>query len=472
MASKFDLSSLDLSKIQSGVAAATSQASNLASTSNVSGIADSLTKTASAFTKDASAVLKDSKMGSIADIVAKGSSESLSKIQSLAGDSSAALAQPVSFVTKSIKETIGVASTPSDIAGIVDLSNLSISTDMLSTLSARTGIENLNSGGSISSALKSMAGSISGNMSSAMSAFQGLNVSSMFSSVTSGVSGMASKLTSSVASFSKNALSGALGMLPTSVTSFFNNSTTDLTSQLTDSASFLSSKLPFMDGITDKLFDLNSLLPTGLNYPSRSDANGNAIPGMSPNSNVSNNDIDGLYSLARSLCSGVGFSGLFNYRNNKDLYDMLLLLAGTLGLNALLNQLLNCNNYFDQRSSMVLKKKVKDASVYNGDPYTYDTVATTLSPVDMVDALSDLRFLNANMSLAEDKAGKIAAYDSAAHRLSVDKSKLVSGKTYGIRSALNMQNVVTMSNKNTTVIDSIIPKDVREIGTVLFRAFN
>ena len=72
MASKFDLSSIDLSKIQSGVAAATSQASSLASTSNVSGIADSLTKTASAFTKDASAVLKDSKMGSIADIVAKG----------------------------------------------------------------------------------------------------------------------------------------------------------------------------------------------------------------------------------------------------------------------------------------------------------------------------------------------------------------------------------------------------------------
>lgn len=472
MASKFDLSSIDLNKIKSSVESATSQASSLASTSNVSGIADSLTKTASAFTKDAASVLKDSKMGSIADIVAKGSSESLSKVQSLAGDSSAALAQPVSFITKSIKETIGVASTPTDIAGVVDLSNLSMPTDMLNTLSARTGIENLTSGGSISSALKSMSGSISSNISGAMSAFQGLDVGSMFSSVTSNISGMASKLTSTVSSFSKNALSGALSMLPTSVTSFFNNDSLNLTDQLSDSASFLSGKLPFMDGITDKLLDLNSLLPTGLNYPKRSDANGNAIPGISPSSNVSNNDVDSLYDLARSLCGNVGFSGLFNYGNNKDLYDMLLLLAGSLGLNSLLSQLLNCNSYFDNRSSLVLKNKVKDASVYNGDPYTYNTVANTISPTDMVDALSDLRFLNANMDLSEDKTGKVAAYNNAAATLKVDKTKLVSGKTYGTRSALNMQNVVTMSKKNTDIVDSIIPKDVREIGTVLFTAFN
>lgn len=472
MANKLDLSTVDINKIKASVEQATSQAANLASTSNVSGIADSLTKTASTFTKDAATLLKDSKMSSITDVLAKGSSESLSKIQSLAGDSSAALAQPVSFVTKTIKETMGVASTPSDIAGIVDLSNLSMPKDMLNTLSARTGIENLNSGGSITSALKSMSNSISSNISGAMSGLQGFNPTGLFSNLTSSVSGIASKLTSTVSDFSKNALSGALNMLPTSVTSFFNNNTLDLTSQLTDSASFLSSKLPFIGGITDKLLDLNSLLPTGLNYPSRSDTNGNAIPGISPTSNISNTDIDSLYDLARSICNNVGFSGLFNYGNKKDLYDMLLLLAGTLGLSSLLNQLLNCNTYFDNRSNAVLKNKVKGSAVYNGDPYTYNTVATTLSPTDMVDALFDLRYLNANMDLSNDKEGKVAMYNNTANVLGIDKTKLVSGNTYGNRNSLNMQNVVTMSNRNTTIIDSIIPKDTREIGTVLFKAFN
>lgn len=470
------------------------KASLIMGMSSASGLGSTIEDTAKSFIRDSAAVLSDSKLGSIMDTVNAGSKEADTKIKNILGTSGEALNTPVSFTTKAIKDVTGGSQLASDANSSADLLTTNLNKTELSTIASRTGSDPINTGGGLSSALKTVAGSVSSIISgatssirSAVSAATGVvgnvynTVAKTASSITSGVTSTLFSALSSFTGSKTSQLDDAISILPSSVSNRLSNTPSSLSSgiqdsiisQIAGSATNITTKLPGVGDVIGRLTAINSYGPTLTSYPRISNSVGEAIPGISQSTYADTSQVNSMYSLAQSLCPDVNLANAYGYGNNKDLFDTLLGLLGGMGLSGLLSQLMNCGTYFDDRSMSVMKNSVYTDAIDTGDSETYNIAMQAIGLGNIADPEQDMMYLNGNMVLTPwDSANKINAYEASATALDIDIKDLMAGETYSDTTpSVNTESVLAMSSSNTTIVDKYLGKDTRMLSSMMYSAF-
>lgn len=453
-------------------------------------------------------ILTDSRLSSTLDAVKKGTSEAETKIKSLAGSSSEALSQPVSFLTKLVKEVMGNAATPMDMLGGLDSPIKGMDLSSLDSLAQRAGLsEAIASGSDLKSALESIAKSVENKISegtkiladlteseglfgSASNIIKNLSSSGLNDAITTAEELLApvNKINDSINDLLKSGsglLNEAIGKLPDSISSKIKTTTDSILDDIVEGnkdrmsvasqmiSSVMDSKLD-LDYVSDvgKLNDLGSSYNT---YPKYTDSLGNYVPGISSNDKLTSTQVSKFFGIARDfICNGIKFPDIDLYASKKDLYDLLLMYSGMFGLSDLLNQLLDCaDNYHDYRSDRVVREIIRPHAIAQGDPYLYDTIDHF--PEIKVTNKEDLLYLNSNMVLKEeDGTGKVIKnkYNQLLQDNNTNVREIVAGERYSGIDSINTTNVVVMSNSNTKVIDEGIGKDTRLLSTQLFARYS
>ena len=457
-----------------------SQGTSLLS-SSLSGIASSFPDAATQlFTK---VNLDTGSLTDIASDVLKGPKETNTKIKSLASDAAAALAQPVSFISKPVTDTIKGTDTMTQGAGLQNLLSDMTSLD-ISNISKATGIDISNSSDlssiitnvtnelasnirDIPGTLKEMSSSVLEPIVSTSKDFVGNLVSGINNSLNSGLSSVSS-VVSSVIDGTQNLTSSVIELLPESIQSYVSTNTSDfLTSTanklLGDDLSSLNNILNLLPGISgvDDLFDKLLGLGGSSSYSSITDSSGGDLTALFGDNDQ--NVIQQIYEVAKTICPGINDYDTYNYRFNKDLYDILLELASELGLTDLIDQLKKCAGgeaeLFDSRSIKVLQAAAHTAAA-NGDVYTYSAVQRNIGTENLVDMEPDIIRLTANMATDEEK---LSTYNDLMSTLGYSSAAdLVTEEVSGV-SALNGGLVSVMAATDTAVIDQAIGSETRSL---------
>ena len=442
--------------------------------SSISSISSSFPKQASLFgdTKQDSA-----QVSSISKDKTYGPKETDSKIKTFSSDSSEAEAQPISFITKPISDVIKGTSTTSmgkkktDMLGGMD--------DMdISKLSSGAGFNILTSS-DVTRAVQQVTNTISSHFgtsagfSGKSSGSKGSN--SLLSSITKTLGSVTgSGSISSVLTSGAKMATQAYNALPTSIKQQIGGSSSStllkaasaLLSDRSGSYTNILGKLgntSYASGLQDRTYRLDG----SYKYDNLTTQDGSPLRGYG---NESASDIEGLYSAAASICPGVSRTNYTNYRQNKDLFDLLMQLAAELGMSDLMRQLSQCNNggtYYDSRTTSLLRQSSYGVA-YNGDASTYDVLTQLLGTQNMPRSKNNLRVLNANMP---GTSTNIQAYNRNLNAYGYRTNDLIEDDYYG-RTAYSGRNTTMMSSSNTAVLDAAIGAGVRTLITGAFSAYN
>lgn len=410
-----------------------------------------------------------------------------SKIESLASDSAGAIANPVSFISKPLNDVMQGVSTLPQGMGVKDaLSGLS--PDSLSNLSKSVGFS-IDSGSDFtkalntvtsdlsskisggSSSLTSMISDVVGPVTSSVNSFAGSFMSGISSTISgvvnsSGLSSI-SNLASSAISSGKDLTNAALNALPSSVrssvkslgASYISDMATNI---LGDNLSSYTTAYRLLSNTSQKGNILNTVLnlSNGSSYNNLTDSAGKSLFNLFGNNK--DTDIQQMYKAAKYLCNEINTPSYMNYRSNKDLYDILMQYAGSMGLTDLMRQLNKCTgmdtSFFDNRTSSILKTSAKN-STKSGNVYTYGTVLDIVGSSNLKNSKNDMLVLNANMKA---NRAEVEEYMRILDELGYEPEDLVMDEFGNIR-VLNGNNTILMTASNTKVIDSIIGSDNRKL---------
>lgn len=419
-------------------------------------------------------------LGSLGDLT-KGPKETDDKLQSLASDSAEAIASPVSFVTKPINDAIKGIDTQSKGMGVKDLLSGMDSFD-ISNISKSVGF-NITSSSDMSKAISSVTNSLSGqirdipSMMSSLSSSIGAPITSSLKDfqggLMSGIKEIASSVSSSTGlgellSAGSNLTGSALSILPPSVRSAISYSADSFLinsaqSILGDKMGSYANILGMLTGTSLQGSLFNNLLSLGdsSGYPMQTDQYGKPLFGSVGNN--SSNDINALYKAAMTICSGINNPTYMNYRQNKDLYDILMMMAASMGLTDLMRQLQNCAggqaSYYDSRTTSLLQGSTRSVAT-QGNPYAYAALQDILGPSNVRNPKQDVIILNANM---KGTPSNIQAYNGVLSGYGYTSSDLLMNGRVGSYPVYSGQNTALMSASNTNVVDAMIGSGVRSL---------
>lgn len=405
-----------------------------------------------------------------------GPKETDSKIKTFSSDSSEAMAKPISFITKPISDVIKGTSTTSmgkkktDMLGGMDDFDIS-------KLSSGAGFNILTSS-DVTRAVQQVTNTISSHFGTS-SGFSGKSSSKGSNSLLTSITKTLGSITgngsiSSVLTSGAKMASQAYNALPTSIKQQIGGSSSStllkaasaLLSDRSGSYTNILGKLgntSYSDSLQSRTYRLDG----SYKYDNLTMQDGAPLRGYG---NESASDIEGLYSAAASICPGVSRANYTNYRQNKDLFDLLMQLAAELGMGDLLRQMSKCNNggtYFDSRTSTLLKQSSYGVA-YNGDASTYGILTELLGAQNMPRSKNNLRVLNANMP---GTATNIQAYNRNLNAYGYDTRDLIEDDYYG-RTAYSGRHTTMMSASNTNVLDAAIGAGVRTLITGAFSAYS
>lgn len=424
--------------------------SNTILNSDITDITSSLNKTTSLF--DPKDLVKNSTLGSVttesdtAKQVAQKNFDELAK--SLAGQTNTGAISPaVSFVTSSSRQVVEDATISSLTSGL-NISDLT--TSQQSKLQSFAGVSDLTD-----------TTKVQDNFNAALSdsMLTGVNSNGLLHGfMASGDVGLNQlaplpTTTNSDTGFSLgNTLSKVKSYLPDGLTSTLGVATGLTDSQLTGRLSTLTSKL---SSVSDLNSQVGNILGLGGNYPEITDSNGNVVYGYA-NSGADYNSVNSLYRDARSLCSELNLANLLAYANMKDLFDLLLAALLGKGMAQLINQLINCGNYFDNRSSYIMTSSIPRVS-QSGDIFTLNSIKGAVGRSAYSNPTYTARTTAANMSYNSHSDSEMSDYLSD---YGLTKHDLVTDSN-GPTGTISTEYVGYLSSKDTGFVDSFMDTDTR-----------
>ena len=454
----------------------------------------------------------------------KGQKDVDAKLTSLASDSSTALAEPVSFVTKPIDDAIkGTTTTANGTDLSSGLSNISKSS--VSNISKATGT-NITSGSDLTSAIKDVTSSLSENIKSAAAEVNDLKTSisepivstvkDITNNLNTGISSTLKYVTedsglSTIINSGKELTSTVLDVLPEPIQNFVSSKSSSFLNEATNK--LLSSKLGginsllnMLPGVSTNDSAVNKLLALsdGTVYSTFTDDGGYSLDSLLGKNNDPN-VVSTIYSAAKGICSNIKEPSSNNFSNNKDLYDALLDTASQMGITDLVNQLKACStavddvtvedeeeediaystastvpasvkttdvdgniaqDLFDARSVAILKSNV-EINTKSGNASCYQAIANAVGTSNMSNPDIDLITLATNMN---DDGVERKVFNQLAETYNTSAKKLVTTETASTE-ALDGRLVSVMSATDTTIIDLAIGEPDRVLSQAVMSAY-
>lgn len=440
---------------------------------------------------------------SIAGAVAKGSKEVDAKLQSLASDASEAIANPVSFVTKPVSDTIKGSNTLTQGAGLTDLTEGLSSLD-LSNIGKSIGSE-ISSSSDLSNAIKDVTNSLSDTIKSTTSTLKELKTNTVESAISTvkdysgalmdGIASTVDSITGEGTALGELITGGqeltdtVLDALPDKVSNwvtkksdaYINNLAQDLLGEKTQLANSLLNKLPNVDS-SDNFLQKIATLGDSSTYAKLSDTTGNSLSALYGDSDE--DTIRSLYGLAKEICSGITEGEFSNFRYDKDFYDILLEYAAELGVTDLVDQLKRCNitgessrfpnsddnnPYWDERSVRVLQDATENVA-RNGNVYMYECIMNNIGASQMKNAEEQVKILVTNLSLKKDKTEKLESYNKVLKGLGYSTDTLVTDNVLN-HPVLKGGEISAMSANNIDIIDGAIGANTRVLTQAAMLAY-
>ena len=423
----------------------------------------------------------------------KGTVETDSKLNSISSTSSSAIANPVSFVSKPVDESVsGVDS--SKLAG--NTTEEPVDDEVLEKAAEANG-EEVEDSTSLADTIKSVSKDVADGIHQARETVDATiddaksTVHDVVSGIKEGISGVTDNAAFKEIKDTINTvkdvggaiwdagqeIGGAiLDVLPGPLREYVSGASDDFVNKIAnklmgDRAQSMINivsqlgKLGYTDGVLDIFEQL------GGNYCSVKDSSGSCLGNMY--GDHSKSTIDGIYHVANSICNNIGVDGLIDYRYNKDLYDVLMGLASDLGISDLIDQLKACgrgeNTYFDSRTADLLKNMAKPAAV-KGDSSTYASIQKAVGPSNMTDAKMDTLTLIANSKYkdAETTVEKLSTrsskknIDSIMEAYSLTSDDLLKSNDIGV-TALDANHVIFATSTDTNFVDTALGRDTRRL---------
>lgn len=435
----------------------------------------------------------ESPVGKLTNVVPeayKGTQETNTKINSLTADESAAITNPVAFVTQPLNSMVSNIAQTASAINIPDIGNF-LSGESLSDMSAALG-SNFNPSNildSITSVTNSLNGAISGAtgfvtnnllgpVTSSLSSFSG-NITDSLKSVTSVIgSGSLVSINGSDGLLNFDSISDSLlNVLPDPVKGFI--SVFDTSAIAKDINSFLSEKVSSAAHFTRLLGDiadgadvLNMITSLTGNYNKLVNGDGTGVEFLFGKNKSS--AINTLYDIGGMVCDKINRPSVSDFSNNKDLFDLLLKIANDMGINDLIDQLSSCEKFFDSRSKNVLLNGITSAAAA-GNVHTVQSITKAVGTSNISNAKNILTQTNANMKLnysTDDEKdlskSKVSTYNNLlqANHLTVNKlieddNELVIGGSKV--QVLDANKVTVMSASNTEIVDAAIGSNLRKL---------
>ena len=452
-----------------------------------------------------------SPLGDIASTVAEGAKEVDSKLKSIASGSGEAIAQAVSFATKTVEDTI---------AG-VDTSALGSDTvDMLSDLgdSAISNIEKatgaiIKESGDLSETIKSVSSEIAGAIRETPNVLNELK-QSVTEPITSTVNDFVGSLTEGLTGENGlvSTIGGALNDIQDAADAITNVGNTVIQSgkEITDAvvdvlpspasdwvskkadkyinnaaSDLLNSNLNVAKHVMDKLSSavnaediLNMTIDLGDNtkYPSVADEAGGDLTAVLGTG--SSDQIDELYSVASDLCGSITKTNYVNFQYNKSLYDVLLQLSTSMGMTDLVSQLKQCssgdpeenNPYWDERSVSILQNATNEVA-HKGNVDMYRCIQENIGSSQMRNSEEEVKILVTNMNLKDnDGERKKEVYNQVISDLGYTTGGLVS-TTVNEQQTLLGADICAMVATDSTIVDGAIGADTRSLVQAAMYAY-
>lgn len=465
-----------------------SQAASLA-TATVSEIASSLPTTIGSFLTTTSDILG---MSSITGALEKGTSQAIAKVKELLGSSGEAIANPISFVTKTVTDSVEGITTGLD--AVADtVSGLSqYTSNELSSLASRAGLTSITNTDSLTTAISTIGNNLSTDLHAAstivanistdtLSAVNGIattlttGINTVVTPVYTAVNGITSEVNQVVAD-----ITGTTDYVLNGVAATTNNLTTVGTSLLPDviqsSLTTTVSDTPAiaqatasLDNVVTNLSDIKAEAATSFlkvtelttaNYPTYSEGNV-----TNNTSTLSTSDITNLTTVAQSVCPNVSVPNLTEYRQAKDLYDTTLDLTSKNGLADTVQSLCDNTTYLDTRSKDILLSNTA-ALLAAGDIQTYAVIINVVGPAAIQEPLTSLRTLVSNM---EKTPVNISLFKNLLTVFGVTEDSLFgNNQEFGTIKTLDAQTIVQLCNQDTSYVDSVISEEDRLLAQQVY----
>lgn len=482
-----------------------SKATSLASAS-ISSIAKSLPISTGSFTEITSSLQS---VSSITGLIAGGTSQAISKVNSLLGNSSDAINKPISFVTKSLSDTVDGFSTSKDLGNVGSIANdiSSFTSTMLSIISARANKSTVvSTDDELDEAITIIADNNSTNTAAAVDILNnttlddqdetigiaqtirnGITEDTEVSNTVAGtsstvndkltdISGNSSLLLAGTTVTENNLITASTSTLDDTTKSnisyladdYEETTTSTLSTVMTNTLANISTSLDNTDGIEESYTNVLSL--TDEEYPTyTSTGTTDEIDGITNSSStLTKNDIVSLTTSIQSICPDVEVPTVDNYAELKALYDTALDLGTKNGMATTVKAMCKNTTYFDYRSIKILKSNIAMITKA-GDVNMYKTIVEAIGAIYIANPLQDVKILNANMKATTKN---VATYNEILTLLNIDPTDLVTVTTdYRGVTTYNAKQIALMSAGNTTTIDNIITKDVRNIALQLLTAY-
>lgn len=459
-----------------------------------------------------------SPLGDIASTVSEGAKEVDSKLKSIASGSGEAIAQAVSFTTKTVEDTI---------AG-VDTSALGSDTvDMLSDLgdSAISNIEKatgaiIKESGDLSETIKSVSSEIAGAIRETPNVLNELK-QSVTEPITSTVNDFVGSLTEGLTGENGlvNTISGAVStvggalndiqgaadtitnvgntviqggkeitdavvdVLPNPVSDwvskkadkYINNAASDLLNSNLNVAKHVMDKLSSA-GNAENILNMTIGLGDNTKYPSVADEAGGDLTAVLGTG--SSDQINELYSVASDLCGSITKTNYVNFQYNKSLYDVLLQLSTSMGMADLVNQLKQCsagdpednNPYWDERSVSILQNATNEV-VHKGNVDMYRCIQENIGSSQMRNSEEEVKILVTNMNLKDnDGERKKEVYNQIISDLGYTTDGLVSTQVHEHQALLGA-DICAMVATDSSIVDGAIGADTRTLVQAAMYAY-
>lgn len=416
-----------------------------------------------------------------------GKKEVSDKIKSLASDTGGALSNPISFISKALSDTVnGTGSLSSAIGNVNKLvtSGMQEVEKALGTVLETPGevlgaIKDVTSniGNSVGKCMKDITtavgspfSSISDIVSSATNAVKSVKKTissgiqtidstiSSISSATKSAIGTASRVLSadSIISQAKNTFSSVIDTVVNKTASQWSSISNSLMETYNGNSTVRElSKIADSDTVIGAIGNLKN----SSSYPLVTDSNGASLTESYGTATAS--EVKSMYSLAAKTTSVVhSNTGIVNYREKKDLTDVLLQVAAEKGMTDLVKKLSTKAEgsicYFDSRSESLLSNKSRSVA-QNGDVNMYQTILDLVGQSKISDIDNDLRALCANASLND-----IEKIKNIFTSIGSSPEKIYSEEYCG-RSVLNGSICHSLANKNSGVLDEFLSTDIRKL---------
>lgn len=458
-----------------------------------------------------------SSLGDITSAIGDGAKEVNSKLKSIASSSGEAIAQAVSFTTKTVEDTISGVDTSSLGSDSVDMLN-GLSDSVISNIEKATG-SIIKESGDLSETIKSVSSEIAGAIRETPNVLNELKqsitepitstVNDFVGSLTDGLSGdnqlgkvlsdlgdaasAIGSVGSTVIQSGKEIGDAVIDILPSpvdswvskKVDSYVNTAASDLLGSNLNIAKYVMGKFSSA-GSSDNILNMIIGLGDNSKYPSVADEAGGSLTALLGTG--SGNQIDELYSIARSLCSSITTTSYVNFQYNKTLYDVLLQLAASMGMTDLVNQLKRCaaavegmslrssrapednNPYWDERSVAILQNATNEVA-HKGNVDMYRCIQENIGSSQMLNSEEEVKILVTNMSLKDSESGrKKNVYKQIISDLGYTTDSLVTTEVLK-KQALKGADICAMSATDSYIIDDAIGAETRTLVQAAMYAY-